>query len=80
MLNTKRPTQNDDIGVSILIGETMMCTAAYVVQFYTVGTFWQQYWCCKLLNTMKAGSNIHRILGTGLCLQSSTDIMYLGKF
>lgn len=39
MLNTKRPTQNDDIGVSILIGETMMCTAAYVVQFYTVGTF-----------------------------------------
>jgi len=55
-----------------------MCTAAYVVQFYTVRTFWQQNWRCKLLNSMKAGSNIPRVLGIGLCLQSSTDI--LGRF
>jgi len=39
MLNTKRPTQSDDSGVPTLIHKTMMCTAAYVVQFHTVDTF-----------------------------------------
>ena len=39
MLNTKRPTPNDDSGVPILIHEIMLCTAVYVVQFYAVGTF-----------------------------------------
>jgi len=39
MLHTKRPTQNGDSEAPILIHKTMMCTAAYIVKFYTVDAF-----------------------------------------